>query len=63
MEEKIDCDFVDINMGCPIDLIYRWVVTSTHKAGPPSLTSVFCRQGMGAGLMGGPGMMAGGGFR
>ena len=23
MEEKIDCDFVDINMGCPIDLIYR----------------------------------------
>ena len=32
MEEKIDCDFVDINMGCPIDLIYRRVVTSTHKA-------------------------------
>ena len=51
MEEKIDCDFVDINMGCPIDLIYRRVVTSTHKAGPPSLTSVFCRKGMGSGLM------------
>ena len=53
MEEKIDCDFVDINMGCPIDLIYRWVVTSTHTQGsdPPSLTSVFCRKGMGSGLM------------
>ena len=23
MEEKVDCDFVDINMGCPIDLIYQ----------------------------------------
>jgi len=22
-EEKLDCDFVDINMGCPIDLIYQ----------------------------------------
>jgi len=23
LEEKIECDFVDINMGCPIDLIYK----------------------------------------
>jgi len=23
LEEKVDCDFVDINMGCPIDLIYQ----------------------------------------
>ena len=50
MEEKIDCDFVDINMGCPIDLIYRRVVTSTHKA-DLSLASLFCRKGMGSGLM------------
>ena len=23
LEEKVDCDFVDINMGCPIDLIFQ----------------------------------------
>jgi len=23
LEERIDCDFIDINMGCPIDLIYK----------------------------------------
>jgi len=23
VEERVDCDFVDINMGCPIDLIYK----------------------------------------
>jgi len=23
IEEHVDCDFVDINMGCPIDLIYK----------------------------------------
>jgi len=23
IEEQVDCDFVDINMGCPIDLIYK----------------------------------------
>ena len=23
LEERIECDFVDINMGCPIDLIYK----------------------------------------
>ncbi|XP_023348376.1 tRNA-dihydrouridine(47) synthase [NAD(P)(+)]-like [Eurytemora carolleeae] len=23
LEEQVDCDFVDINMGCPIDLIYK----------------------------------------
>ena len=23
IEERVDCDFVDINMGCPIDLIFK----------------------------------------
>jgi len=23
LEERIECDFIDINMGCPIDLIYK----------------------------------------
>ena len=23
LEEKVNCDFVDINMGCPIDLIFQ----------------------------------------
>jgi len=23
LEERVECDFVDINMGCPIDLIYK----------------------------------------
>jgi len=23
LEERVDCDFVDINMGCPIDLIFK----------------------------------------
>ena len=23
IEENVSCDFVDINMGCPIDLIYK----------------------------------------
>ena len=40
MEEKIDCDFVDINMGCPIDLIYRRVVTSTHTQGWPTISDL-----------------------
>ena len=23
LEETVDCDFVDINMGCPIDLVFK----------------------------------------
>ena len=30
---------------------YSAALTSTHKTGPPSLASLFCRKGMGSGLM------------
>ncbi len=23
IEDHVDCDFVDINLGCPIDLVYQ----------------------------------------
>jgi hypothetical protein len=41
LEETVECDFVDINMGCPIgqDLLLR---PSTMRSSPLKLPGSFC---------------------
>ena len=32
VSNEVDCDFIDLNVGCPIDLVFRTVRTYGHCA-------------------------------
>ena len=33
ISNEVDCDFIDVNMGCPIDLVYRKVRGARSASG------------------------------
>lgn len=33
ISNEVDCDFIDMNMGCPIDLVYRKVRGARNASG------------------------------
>jgi len=51
LQEKIDINFIDINMGCPIDLIYQQVSISRVVANTLFTINIISFQGAGSGLL------------
>ena len=40
LDDNIDADFIDINMGCPIDLVRLWPPISLHNLQPCSCVAL-----------------------